>query len=413
MKIEREHLLKPIAALAASHPLRVLLVSRNQTSQLELQAELAHLQGVSVEPVAGVGSIPAILDSRQGSLIVLVDSNPEDAQDLELIQDLRRMGGGDLTIVALVDRGSATAPLRAIRAGANDVLLKPIDLPEAQEVLARFAEQSRPAAEKPVIEGKVIAFMHFAGGAGATTLAVNSAIALSRAAKNPDVCLVDMDLQFGNAANLLDLTSASPVQDLIEDPRRLDDQMLDSMMLRHASGLRVLTAPGELLPLTLHGEGSVASIMALARRRYEFVIVDMPAALSSWTDTVLRVASVIYIVTPLTVPAAHRLCKFLHLLRSDNISGLPLKIVANRHQRNSKNTNDVTVPQFEKATGVKIDYLVPNDYSLISMSHGQGEPAVKLKPSSPFAEALKSMLAAELGKDLFTAPRRGFFSRGG
>jgi pilus assembly protein CpaE len=413
MKIDREHMLTPFVALQAKARQPVLLLARTQASQLELHAALAPLESVSIEPLASLGSLPGILDSNPGALVILVECDPGTSQDLDLIRDLRRMGGSEnVAIVALTDRSSATASLQAIRAGADDVLLKPVDLAEAREVFARVAERGRSAPEKPAAVGKTIVFMHFSGGAGATTLAVNSAAALARSGTGGDACLVDLDVQFGNAANLLDLSSASPVQDFVDDPTRLDEQMLGSMMLRHATGLHVLTAPHELVPLTIYGEGSVAAIIGLARRRYEFVVVDLPAALASWTDSVLHMANVIYVVTPLTVPAAHRLGKFLQLLRSEGITGLPLKIVANRYIRNGKNSGDITIAQFEKAVGLRIDYLVPNDYSLISTSHGQGKPAIKLKPNSPFTDALKSMLASEFGKDLFSPIRRGFFSRG-
>ncbi len=118
----------------------------------------------------------------------------------------------------------------------------------------------------------------------------------------------------------------------------------------------------------------------------------------------------IYLVVGLSVPSAHRVMKFLDLLREENIVDLPLKVIANRHQRGNRKGNDISVSQFERATGKKIDYLIPNDYSLISMSHGQGKPAVRLEPNSPFTSALREMLAADLGKDMFVKPRRSFFS---
>ena len=66
----------------------------------------------------------------------------------------------------------------------------------------------------------------------------------------------------------------------------------------------------------------------------------------------------------------------------------------------------------EKATGRKVDFTIPNDYSLISLSHGQGRPAVRLKPNSPFTVALTAMLAAEFGKEALTQPKRSFFPFG-
>jgi hypothetical protein len=75
-----------------------------------------------------------------------------------------------------------------------------------------------------------------------------------------------------------------------------------------------------------------------------------------------------------------------------------------------KRTNDISVAQFTKAIGRRVDHMIPNDYSLVSMSHEQGQPAVRLKPQSPFAIGVKDMLSADLGAKLFPKPKRGLFS---
>src|SRR5262249_24676593 len=334
-------------------------------------------------------------------------------EDMALIRDLRKVPGLENTpVVAIIDRVADHAPLRVMRAGANDVLVKPVDVKEAREVFSRVMEY--PKAHRPGAAslGKAIVFMHLAGGAGATTLAVNAAVALARVPGSRDVSLLDLDIQFGNAASLLDVPNFSPVQDFIDDPARLDEQMLDSMMLTHASGLRVLTAPRALVPLTAYAPEGIKNMLDLARRRYGYTILDLPVTLAPWTDAVLRSASVIYLVAGLSVPSAHRVVKFLDLLREENISDLPLKIVANRYRPGNRKGSDVTVSQFERATGKKVDYLIPNDYSLISMSHGQGKPAVRLDPNGPFTSALREMLSADLGKNLFAKPKRSLFSFG-
>jgi pilus assembly protein CpaE len=179
----------------------------------------------------------------------------------------------------LTDRKAVHAPLRAIRAGANDVLFKPVDPNEAREVFSRVMDTHKPQRLSHAATGKTIAFMHLSGGAGATTLAVNAACALARVADGKRTCLLDLDIQFGNAASLLDLPSASPVQEFIDDPNRLDESMLESMMLRHQTGLQVLTAPRTLLPLTAYGADGIRSLVDIARRNFSFVVVDLPARL--------------------------------------------------------------------------------------------------------------------------------------
>jgi pilus assembly protein CpaE len=167
-----------------------------------------------------------------------------------------------------------------------------------------------------------------------------------------------------------------------------------------------------LLPLDAYSAEGIRGMIELAKRQFGYVVIDLPVALAPWTDTVLKSAAVIYLVTAMTVPSAHRLIKFLHLLHDEGFRELPVRIIANRHHAATKQGNDITVSQFEKATGRKVDFKIPNDYSLISLSHGQGRPAVRLKPNSRFTVALTEMLRADLGKDVLAEPRRGLFSFG-
>jgi pilus assembly protein CpaE len=394
--------------------LKVLLIGGDQAEIVEIQTVLARLPGIVVEAVPTLARLS--LNVQKGAAhpdLLLVDINPDNPDDLAVFRDLKKVSGiEDVPVIALTDRSTAYAPLRAIRAGATDVLLKPVDPSDASEVFSRVVDARKLRRQAAPSLGKAIVFMHLSGGAGATTLAVNSAVALARASSTKHTCLIDLDVQFGNAASLLDLPSTSPIQEFIDDPTRLDEAMLESMMLRHQTGLQVLTAPRSLMPLTAYGPEGVRNLVDLGKRHFNNVVVDLPVALAPWTDSVLRAASVVYLVTAISVPSVHRTVKFFDLLHQEGADNLPIKIVANRHNRASKRGNEITVSQFEKGTGRKVDYMIPNDYSLISLSHGQGRPAVRLKPNSPFTIALSEMLAADIGKDALHQPKRSLFSFG-
>jgi pilus assembly protein CpaE len=204
--------------------------------------------------------------------LIVVDVNPDNSDDLTMLRDLRRVAGlEDIPVVALTDRKAVHGPLRAMRAGANDVLFKPVDPNEARDVLSRVMELKKIHRPGTSAVGRSIVFMHLSGGAGATTLAVNTACALAKTPHTKQSCLIDLDIQFGNAASLLDLPSTSPVQEFIDDPARLDESMLESMMLRHQTGLQVLTAPRVLMPLSAYGSDGIRNLIDVAKRNYEYV----------------------------------------------------------------------------------------------------------------------------------------------
>jgi Flp pilus assembly CpaE family ATPase len=143
----------------------------------------------------------------------------------------------------------------------------------------------------------------------------------------------------------------------------------------------------------------------MAKRSFAFSVLDLPIAVAPWTEAVLAAADVVYLVAPLSVPSAYRLAKFLELIRRNDMLHLPLKVVVNRYNAGVKRSNDISVAQFAKAIGRSVDHMIPNDYPLISMSHGQGKPAVRLE-QSPFAMAVKDMISADLGAKLLPKPKR-------
>ena len=182
------------------------------------------------------------------------------------------------------------------------------------------------------------------------------------------------------------------------------------MLVAHSSGLQVLTAPRAPVPLHAYQPRTISSLLEAAKARFRFVVVDMPVALASWTDVVLSMAEQIYLVTPMSVPAAHNLARLLLLLRQHDLTHLPIKIVVNREVKGGKN-GAVDANQFKQAIGRAIDHRVPEDFSLIQQSHNQGTAAVRLAPKSRFAQAISEIAAMESGGTLLAKPQRGFFGR--
>jgi pilus assembly protein CpaE len=388
--------------------IRVLAILRSTMEREKILAALNPLPGIQVETILRPLELNRQVVHAMMPSVLLVEVDLADPADIDLIREMKTgIYGVRIPVVALADRTTDLAAVRAIRAGADDVLLKPIDQAEAREVFARVTVVDTANASS--LLGKVVVFLHLTGGAGATTLAVNTAFLLSSAVNPTEACLLDLDIQYGNAGDLLDLPAGGSIETLVEDPSRLDSEMLENMMAKHESGLRVLTAPRIPLPLGLLNAAAVSALMQTAKRRFRYVVVDLPVALAPWTDQVLREANIVYVVCPPNVSSVHRLAHLLRLLRQEELINLPLKIVVNRHQFPRK-AGEISVDQFGDAIGQQVDHLIPNDYSLISLSHNQGHAAVQMKPNSKFTQQLRAMLGEDLGiKNLQRKPRN-FFS---
>jgi pilus assembly protein CpaE len=341
--------------------------------------------------------------------VLLIEIDPSRADDINYLRALKATPMlAHTPIVALSDSAKHLAAIGAIRAGADDVVLTPINRSDLLEVLGRVTG----SVSQPGTLGRLVVFAHVSGGAGATTLAVNSAAAIAESGKADGVCLLDLDVQYGNAASLLDIQKVSPVDVLIDEPARLDREMLESMLIPHAGGISVLTAPKMPFALGSYRSEMVANLLQLAKRRYSIVVADLPVALAPWTDVVLREAAVVFIVCTPNVTAVHRLVQFLRLMEREHLSDLPYRIVLNRHHASGEG-GDISPQRFAKAVGRPVDYTIPNDYRLVSVSHNQGKPAVSLGSSSRFAQQLTTMLSAELGGSILKPIERPWWQLGG
>jgi Flp pilus assembly protein, ATPase CpaE len=162
---------------------------------------------------------------------------------------------------------------------------------EAEPGAPAAAAAPQPDAPRTALrgggDGVLIAVHGLAGGCGATTMAVNLAHELTVAggkARQPRVCLIDLGLQFGSVSTYLDLERRDPVLELITDIETMDGDGFDQALETLDSGLRVFTAPPDILPLDLLTPDAVRKILDMAREHFDFVIVDMPGTLVQWSE---------------------------------------------------------------------------------------------------------------------------------
>jgi len=241
-------------------------------------------------------------------------------------------------------------------------------------------------------EGRVIVFTHASGGAGATTLAVNTAVHLARkGGRVRQVCILDFDFQFGTVDLHYNLQVRSPLADLSANPERLDEAMLESMMVDGPDGVRVLTAPSTVFPLDIFGAATIDNIVRIASRLYDDVVIDLPAALTAWTDTVLNRADRVILVTQINVIALRTARTLLDTLTVEGLGLSDISVVANRHPATGHGAS-ITLRRAEEVLGLPIAADIPSDYSSITESLDYGRPMVLVDPHSRFSVAVAAML---------------------
>ncbi|MFW5678920.1 MAG: AAA family ATPase [Pseudomonadota bacterium] len=318
-------------------------------------------------------------------LLEVGDIGPETLRALQSLLETR--GDERLTLVTTPDL--SLDDVRVLhRLGVFDVVPQPSSeadlratLQSAVLRLQRLRRQARGLAP-------VVAFTRAKGGMGATTIATHAALSMAgvgrRKAQPRSVAFLDLDLQFGDAAINLDLTSPSAVIELLQHPERLDAAALRTAMIDRPDGLSMLAAPRQLLPLDAMDPDFVGNMIDLARDSFDVVVIDLPIAITNWTQAVFARVNELVMVTALSVSAIRRTRRLLELLTEGGEFPMHVSIALNRYTYQFGQR--AVLRQSEMTLGRPFDFKISNDYALVARSQDQGTSVFELKPRSSLAQ---------------------------
>jgi pilus assembly protein CpaE len=288
-----------------------------------------------------------------------------------------------------------------IRAGARDVVPLPLDMVELESSLAPIAEQlaKREKADH-VGHSKVVSVIKSLGGVGATSLLSQLAVKFAQreATHGREACLIDLDVQFGDAAFQLGLPSKMSLADLIEAGSRLDGALLRATTTVHSSGLHVIAAPPSLMPLESLTSEQLLEIVEIAAREFGTVFVDLPTNWTNWSLSLLARSDLILLVTQMSIPSLNRARRQLELLRSQDLYDLDIRVVVNRLE--GRLTRTFRLSDVQEALGKDVSYTIANEHAIMRAAIDRGVPIDEIKRKSALGKDLDSLdagVAAALG----------------
>ncbi|HLG70957.1 MAG TPA: response regulator [Chloroflexota bacterium] len=311
-------------------------------------------------------------------------------------------------VVALSSLGGRDHLRRAMLAGARDYLVRPLDAEELEKAILSVyeLERKRSVLNEHVIEsghvGDVVCVFGAKGGVGRTTLATNLAVALALNFKQR-VALVDLDLQLGDVALMLDIVPERTIADLVPVVDKLDPELMRSFMSVHSSGLRVLPAPARPEDGEKVQPAHIRKILEVLTHTCDYVVVDTPRQLNDSIIATLDMANLVCLVASnqLTCLKSTKLC--LGMLKSWRYTNDKVKLVMNQaHNGSSLPMNDAEV-----AIDYPIFWKVPYDGHLVAASQW-GKPFVHAQPGAKLSQNIAGLAQAVSGS---RTPVKSFFNR--
>ena len=215
------------------------------------------------------------------------------------------------------------------------------------------------------------------------------------------------DFQFGSAATYLDLPRKEAVFDLLSDTAGADSETMLAAMLTFNDKLHVLTAPSDMLPLDLVGPEDIGRIIDMAQANFDFVIIDMPRTIVSWTETVLNRAHVYFAMMELDLRSAQNVLRLIRALKVEELPHEKLRFVLNRGPRFTDLSAKSRVKRMAESLDISIEVQLPDGGAQVTQANDHGLPLAENAGKNPLRKEIQKLAkslfdlnkAAETGKN--------------
>ncbi|HUQ92725.1 MAG TPA: hypothetical protein VM120_13680 [Bryobacteraceae bacterium] len=327
----------------------------------------------------------ALANGDCDAVVIDLDSNPAAALALVEIFCGRNLGP-----TAMVCSESADPELlvNCMRAGARELIRMPVTDEALVGAVVRAAARRGMQDRRSQRCAKTFVFRAAKGGAGASTMAANFAVALAQESK-AKVALVDLNSELGDLSVLLNLAPRFSVLDAIRNPARLDWDFLSTLLIDHSSGVRLLPAPdGFAEAASWDRPEAIERVIWLLQEHFPYVVVDAGRN-GHLSPGLLKGAEAIFLISQVDVPSLRNTQRLASYLSDQLGSRDQLRIVLNRYDAKK---SSITPADIERALSFPVAVRIPNDFAAVSAAANTGTAVTS--GDSPVGRTLRGMARA-------------------
>jgi pilus assembly protein CpaE len=396
--------------LADGEKIRILIVDDIADTRENLAKLIGFEPDMEVAGTAGGGQEAVNMAKQHRPHVILMDINMPDMDGITATEIISNTVP-ESPIIMMSVQGEQDYLRRSMLAGAREFLVKPFSADElinsirhvhelekvrraryapVAPVAAPGAQAAAAAAAAGREMGKIITFFSPKGGVGRTTIATNLAVALHQITNKP-VVLVDGSLPFGDIAVILNMSpKAKTIADLIGSFETADSDVVESILVQHSTGIKVMLAPPTPESTELITGAHLKHVLELLRERYAYIVVDTWPSFQEQVITMLDVADVILTLMTLEITSLKNVRVFMEVVEKLGYDDAKVQLVANRND----SSGGIKASDVEASLGRKIPHTIVSDGRTLVLAVNRGVPFVISHRDS------------QVAKDIFTLAQK-------
>jgi len=279
-----------------------------------------------------------------------------------------------------------------MRRGASEYLIAPVEPLQLIEVISGLYLD--PGAS-PI--GRVVAVVGARGGAGSSTVAHNLGWCIAEEL-HINTTIVDLDLPFGTVGLDFNDEASQGVADALSAPERLDDVLLDRLLLKRGDHLSLFTAPAALEREYDATPEAYEAVVDAVRQTTPCVVLDMPHGWQPWIKSALLAADDIVIVASPDLTSLRNAKNIIELVKSARPNDVPPRLVIN--QVGTPKRPEIPAKDFAETMGIDPAAIIGFDAALFGQAANNGQMVIELAPKSPVSEALRRLCRNLTGRTM-------------
>ncbi len=342
-----------------------------------------------------LGGIDAAVAHYHGQVtpnLLIVETKLHGAEALSELDRLAEVCDPATKVVVLGRTNDVELYRELMRRGASEYLVAPLSPLQVIEVISGLYLEPGSA---PI--GRVVAVIGARGGVGSSTLAHNIGWCIAEE-MHINTAIIDMDLPFGTVGLDFNDESSQGIADALTAPERLDDVLLDRLLIKHGEHLSLFTAPATLDRDQDAPPESYEAVVHAVRQSIPCVVLDLPHVWQPWVKAALLAADDVVVVASPDLTSLRNAKNVVDLLKASRPNDAPPRLVIN--QIGMPKRPEIPAKDFAEAMGLEPSALLAFEPALFGQSANNGQVVVEASPKAPVAETMRQLCRAITGRSM-------------